>query len=182
MFLHKTILRIYTLQPRKIESAHGDQKYREAWITVNEITERKRANEGQVDGKSPKERVHTWFTHVKNLLGNTPEVEEPDGGIPNVFEDLEIKGGPFTLEEFRRVKSSLKLGKAAGPDDIPPEVFKSCDFDEICLVFCNDALLKNDKPDLWSFMHIIPVPKSGDLSKTINYRGISHMYYCQDLQ
>ena len=67
----------------------------------------------------------------------------------------------------------MKLGKAAGPDDIPPEVYKSCDFDEICLDFCNKALIENDKPDLWSFMNIIPVPKSGDLSKTDNYRGIS---------
>ena len=83
------------------------------------------------------------------------------------------QNGPFTLEEFRRVKSSLKSGKAAGPDDITPEVFKSCDFDEICLEFFNDALIKNDKPDLWSFMNIILVPKSGDLSKTDNYRGIS---------
>ena len=77
------------------------------------------------------------------------------------------------MEEFRRVKSTLKLGKAAGPDNIPPEVFKTCDFDEICLDLCNDALTKNDKPELWSFMNIVPVPKSGDLSKTDNYRGIS---------
>ena len=47
------------------------------------------------------------------------------------------------------------------------------DFDNICLDFCNQALIKNDKPDLWSCMNIIPVPKSGDLSKTDNYRGIS---------
>ena len=72
------------------------------------LKRRKRAKEAQVAGKSPEERVHTWFTHFKNLLGNTPEVEEPDEEIPNVFEDREIKDGPFTLEEFRRVKSSLK--------------------------------------------------------------------------
>ena len=30
-----------------------------------------------------------------------------------------------------------------------------------------------DKPNLWSYMNIIPVPKSGDLSKPDNYRGIS---------
>ena len=71
------------------------------------------------------------------------------------------------------MKSSLKIGKAAGPDNIPPEVFKFCDFDEICLDFCNKALLENDKPDLWSFLNIIPVPKSGDLTNTNNYRGIS---------
>ena len=115
----------------------------------------------------------TWFTNFKKLLGETPDVEEPDEEIPNIFEDLDINDEPFTLDEFRKVKTSLKLGKAAGPDNIPPEVFKCCDFDEICLQFCNDALTKNDKPDLWSFMNIIPVPKSGDLSNTNNYRGIS---------
>ena len=117
--------------------------------------------------------MSTWFTHFKNLLGNPPLVDEPEEEVPNVFEDLDIRDDPFTLEEFRKVKSSLKVGKAAGPDDIPPEVFKSCDFDEICLDFCNDALINNNKPDLWSFMNIIPVPKSGDQSKTDNYRGIS---------
>ena len=86
---------------------------------------------------------------------------------------MEIRDDPFDLDEYRKVKASLKLGKAAGPDEIPPEVFKSCDFDQICLDFCNDALIKNDKPELWSFMNIIPVPKSGDLSKPDNYRGIS---------
>ena len=87
-----------------------------------------------------------------------------------MFEDLDIRDDPFTLEEFRKVKSSLKVGKAAGPDDIPPEVFTSCDFDEMCLDFCNDVLINNDKPDLWSFMNIIPVPKSGDRSKTDNLK------------
>ena len=72
-----------------------------------------------------------------------------------------------------KVKLSLKLGKAAGPDGIPPEVFKLCDFDQVCLDFCNDALVNNDKPETWSFMNIVTVPKSGDLSKTDNYRGIS---------
>ena len=67
----------------------------------------------------------------------------------------------------------MKIGKAAGPDSIPPEVFKFCDFDSICLEFCNKALQENDKPELWSFMNIIPVPKSGDLTNTNNYRGIS---------
>ncbi|CAJ1087270.1 Craniofacial development protein 2 [Xyrichtys novacula] len=132
-------------QTRTIEEAFGAQQYGEAWKVVNEISGRKRAKEGQVSGNSPEERVTTW----------------------------DINDEPFTLDEFRKVKASLKLGKAAGPDNIPPEVFKCCDFDEICLQFCNDALMKNDKPDLWTFMNIIPVPKTGDLSNTNNYRGIS---------
>ena len=160
-------------QVQDIEAAHGEQRYSEAWKAVNAITGRKRSKEGQVAGNSPEERVSTWFTHFQKLLGSPPEVEDPDEEIPNVFEGLNINDEPFNMEEYRKVKLSLKLGKAAGPDDIPPEVFKSCDFDEICLEFCNDALIKNEKPELWSYMNIIPVPKSGDLSKTDNYRGIS---------
>jgi hypothetical protein len=160
-------------QISNIETAHGSQKYGEAWRTVNNITGRKKAKEGQVTGSSPEERMNTWFTHFKNLLGNPPTVEEPDEVIPDVFVDLNINDDPFSIEEYKKVKSSLKLGKAAGPDNIPPEVFKSCDFDNICLDFCNDTLIKNDKPEMWSFMNIVPVPKSGDLTKTDNYRGIS---------
>ena len=158
---------------RTIEEAFGAHQYGEAWRVVNEISGRKKAKEGQVSGSSPEERVTEWFTLFKKLLGETPSVEDPDEEIPNVFEDLEINDEPFTLDEFKKVKSSLKTGKAARPDGIPPEVYKSCDFDEICLQFCNKALVENDKPDLWSFMNIIPVPKSGDLSNTNNYRGIS---------
>ena len=77
------------------------------------------------------------------------------------------------MDEFIKVKSLLKNDNAVGPDEIPPEVYKSCDFDEICLDFCNKALIENDKPDQWSYMNIIPVPKSGDLTNTNNYRGIS---------
>ena len=64
-------------------------------------------------------------------------------------------------------------GKSAGPDNIPPEVLKNCDLDDVLLKVCNLALMSNSKPDLWSLSNIIPVPKSGDLSKTDNYRGIS---------
>ena len=156
-----------------IEKSYGEQQYGEAWRVVNEVTGRKRSKEGQVAGTSPEERVATWFTHFKKLLGEPPVVEDPDEDIPTIFSNLDIKDDIFTLDEFRRVKSSLKLGKAAGPDELPPEVYKSCDFDEICLDFCNRALLENDKPDMWSYMNIIPVPKSGDLSNTNNYRGIS---------
>ena len=33
--------------------------------------------------------------------------------------------------------------------------------------------MKESKPNIWSLSNIIPVPKSGDLSKPDNYRGIS---------
>ena len=76
------------------------------------------------------------------------------------------------MEEYLHAKRSLKLGKCAGPDNIPPEVLKTCDLDDIILSFCNQVLMNGRKPDQWSLSNILPVPKSGNLSNTDNYRGI----------
>ena len=95
------------------------------WKVVNEITGRKKAKEGQVSGNSPEERVNTWFTHFKNLLGNQPDVDDPDEAIPTVFDDVDINDEPFTMEEYKKVKLSLKLCKVAGPDSIPLR-YSSC--------------------------------------------------------
>lgn len=98
-------------QTQSIEEDFGAQQYGEAWRVVNEMSGRKKSKESQVSGDSPEERVATWFTHFKKLLGETPDVDDPDEEIPNIFEDLEINDEHFTLDEFRKVKSSLKLGK-----------------------------------------------------------------------
>ena len=139
----------------------------------SELSGRKNAKDSHIAGESPEEWVNTWLTHFSKLLGNTPDVEEPDETIPAVYEGLDIDDGPFTLHEFKKVKTSLKLRKSAGLDGIPPEVFKCCDFDDICLDFCNNILMQCHKPQQWSFMNIIPVPTSENLSVTNNYRGIS---------
>ena len=59
------------------------------------------------------------------------------------------------------------------PDGIPSEVLKNCKLNDIILEFCNLAPMDNIKPEMWSLSNIIPVPKSGDLLKPDNYRGIS---------
>ena len=113
------------------------------------------------------------LTHFKNLLGSTPCAEDSDEDIPPVYSDLNIYDGPFSAEEYTKVKSALKTGKSAGPDNIPPEVYRGCGLDDIILYICNQALMRNDKPSQWSLSDIVPVPKSGNLSCTDNYRGIS---------
>ena len=134
---------------------------------------RKRPKEGQVAGNSPEERVNTWLSHFRNLLGTHQAVEGAEEEIPAVLEDLGIDDGPFTAGEFAKVKASLRQGKSAGPDGIPPEVIKNCNLDGVILEICNQALMENIMPEMWSLSHIIPVPKTGDLSKPDNYRGIS---------
>ena len=162
-----------TAMAQAIEKEHGGKRYGAAWKVINAITGRRRAKEGLVKGETPDERKKTWFNHFSNLLGAPPEVDDPDEEIPAVFSNLNIPDGPFTVAEYQQVKSSLERGKGAGPDEIPPEVFKYCDVDDMVLAFCNRALLDGDKPDQWSHSNIVPIPKSGNLSKPANYRGIS---------
>ena len=78
----------------------------------------------------------------------------------------------FDHDEYIAAKKVITEGKSSGEDDIPPEVLKRCDLDDIILDFCNDALLNDRKPDQWLLLNLIPTPKSGDLRKGKNYRGI----------
>ena len=55
----------------------------------------------------------------------------------------------------------------------PAEVLKFCDLDEIVLSFANKLMTNNEKPQQWSDVDIKPLPKSGDLGFTTNYRGIA---------
>ena len=90
-----------------------------------------------------------------------------------VFQDIFKDENNFTINELKKAKKCLKDGKQSSPDDIPPEVLKYCDLDDILLDFANGLLNNGEKPDQWSEIDLIPVPKSGDLSDTSNYRGIS---------
>ena len=157
----------------RVEAVHGERQYKESWKIINEMSGRKRPREGQLEGSSPGKRVASWFNHFRDLLGAQPSVEGAEADIPTILENLDIDDGPFTAKEYATVKFALKQGKSAGPDGITSEVIKNCDLDDIVLEHCNRFLNDNIKPEIWSLSNIIPVPKSGDLSKTDNYRGIS---------
>ena len=157
----------------EVETAHANAKHGQSWRLINDITGRKAAAQGQLKGETQKERVANWYNHFKDLLGRPPDISDEDEEIAPILQDLDIKVGPFSQEEYEKAKKSLVEGKSSGEDNIPPEVLKRCNLDDIVLNFCNDALLKGKKPSQWSILNIVPIPKSGDLSIGGNYRGIS---------
>ena len=116
------------------------------------------------------------YTLVQALPGSTwqpPDIGGQDENIDQIIEELNINYGPFTKEENNKAKRSVREGKACEEDNIPPEVLMICNLDERILRLCIKALLEGRKPEQWSIMNIIPKPKTGDLSKGNNYRGIS---------
>ena len=61
-----------------------------------------------------------------------------------------IDDGPFTMQELRKVISSPKQGKTAGPDGILPQVLKNCDLDDLLLSICNRSFTVVEIPSQWS--------------------------------
>ena len=110
-------------------------------------------------------------TTFKNLLGNPLKVtHEPITTI--VCKQLDIKLGPITQEKLDSVLKKIKNRKAAGLDEIPPEVWKIGQFDDILLRHGN--VVYNQNPiDRWMKGCILPFPKKGDLGVAKNYRGIT---------
>ena len=158
---------------REVEEADEKSKHKESWHIINQITGRKTTKQGIIKAKDKDDRIEKWYSHFKNLLGNEPIVEgNMEADFIPVLEGLEISDGMFSAAEYETVRRMIKEEKACGPDGIPPEVLRNCNLDGIMLGFAN-KLLEGEKPKQWSDSDLKPLPKSGDLSTTENYRGIS---------
>ena len=161
-------------QIEKISTNFHHKDTGSAWKIVNTITSRKSAPAGKLKGKTPDERKQQWFNHFKKLLGSPIEQSE----TPNILtvlspEQVQIDSSKFVLEEVIKARKDVKEGTAAGEDDIMPEVIQRINIDDIILRHANSLLEEQEKPDQFSILNLIPLPKSGDLGVTDNYRGIA---------
>ena len=138
------------------------------------MSRRKSTAKAKLKATNQQERIKLWKQHFENLLGNPPKVtHEPITRI--ISKQLDIKLGPFTLEELNSVLRKIKNRKAAGFDEIPPEVWKTRQFDDILLRHCNAVYYQNPR-DRWMKGCILPFPKKGALGLVSNYRGITHTF------
>ena len=109
-------------------------QYQLAGIYIKEQTE---YIQNQIDKirdsvEDKQSRIKLWKQHFENLLGNPPKItHEPITRI--ISKQLDIRLGPFTQEELDSVLRKIKNRKAAGLDEIPPEVWKTRQFDDILL-------------------------------------------------
>ena len=65
-----------------------------------------------------------------------------------ISKQLDLKLGPFTPEELDSVLRKIKNRKAAGLNEIPSEVWKTKQFDDMLLQHCN-AVYNQDPIDRW---------------------------------
>ena len=144
-----------------------DRQSRIAWQTINEVSRRKNTAKAKLKAANQQERIKLWKQHFENLLGNPLKItHEPITRIIN--KQLDIKLGLFTQEELDSVLRKIKNRKAAGLEEIPPEVWKTRQFDNILLRHCN-AVYNQNLIDRWMKGCILPFPKKGDLRLAKNY-------------
>ena len=158
---------------KRIEDVDINGKHGQSWKLINKVTGRKASVQGKLEGDTQADRINNWYKHFCNLLGKPPKVTDEDEEIEQIFQKLNIKEGPFTMEEYKKAKAELRIGKAAGDDEIHPEVLKLCNPDDIIHRFCNRAYTMRESPTQWKMSNLVCIPKAGDLSKGGNYRGIS---------
>ena len=86
---------------------------------------------------------------------------------------LDISASTFTIQELEDAIKSLRGNKAPGLDNIPSLIWKDPLFHDLLLRFCNHTFSSLRPPSAWTKSGIVPIPKKGDLTLPLNYRGIS---------
>ena len=86
-----------------------------------------------------------------------------------ISKQLDIKLGPFTQEKLDSVRRKNENRKAVGLDEIPPEVWKTRQFDDILPQHCN-AVYNQNPIDRWTKGCILPIPVYHYLLRTTIYK------------
>ena len=125
----------------QITSAVSNKKAAIAWKTVNEISGRKSCTRAKLKASSQEERLQLWKKHFEDLLGKPPAITEEEIA-PIIVDELNIKKGPFEMNELLKAVKGIQNGKACGLDEIPAEVWKLEGFHPTLLKCCNNVIAK----------------------------------------
>lgn len=88
---------------------------------------------------------------------------------------LGVEEYPPTIIEVKKAVDSLRSGKAAGEDGLPPEVWKALEVPQLQILVMLIRLIWTScaNPEDWLLALVLPLYKKGDASNCGNYRGIS---------
>ena len=84
--------------------------------------------------------------------------------------ELDIKKWHFTIDELKKATKIIHIGKSIGLDEIPAEVWKLGEFQEILQKSCN-SVYSQEPINTWNEGCLLPFPKKGVLSITKKTMG-----------
>ena len=149
---------------------------------INTLTDRKvKTKTGIIPADNQDERDNTWFNYFKGLLG--AKSIKRDLNLPTIFPELTplFNIGAFTMNELIIVLEKLKYNKATGLDQMPAEVLKIPEFNQLILDILNYCYENKTVPNEFLITQIIPIYKKGNSSLCKNYRGIALTSICAKL-
>ena len=160
------------------ETAAGKRDMKRLYEITRTLSETNKApsrpvidKNGETITDEAKERAR-WAGHFQEILNRPPPQVPPD--IPPAANQLAVSINPPTKAEVNKAIMSLKSGKTAGPDGIPPEALKAdvqTSTEMIHLLLTK--IWENEQiPGKWKKGYLVKLPKKGDLSSCNDWRGI----------
>ena len=116
------------------------------------------------------EILSRWREYFEDLLNPVKASTRDTHEVTHLGEDK-----VFTAAEVATAIKGIKSGKAAGEDEIRPEMLKALTGEGILWLtrVCQVAWKLGKTPRDWQTGVIIPIFKKGDRKQCTNYRGIS---------
>ena len=121
------------------------------------MSKRKSIAKAKLKATSQQERIQLWKQRIYSETLRKLQWTNHE----NLSKTVDIKLGPFTQEELDLILRKIKNRKVAGLHELPPEVWKTKQLDDILLRHCNAVYNKNPI-DRWTKRCILPIPKEGD--------------------
>ena len=106
------------------------------------MSRRKSIAEAKLKATNQEEQIHQWKQYFKNLLGK-PLKFTLELIMKIISNQLDTKLEQFVQEELDSFLRKIKNSKTAGFDEIPLEVWKTREFDDILLQHCNAIYNQN---------------------------------------
>ena len=159
----------------QIGNLSSSNQHTAAWPIINYLAGRKSKPSIRINGESAEKRKESWLSFFLNLLGGQPPNTLGNRALPfiQIAKLLDIRRSTFTIQEPEDAIKSLRGNKALCLDNIPSLIWKDPPFHDLLLRFCNHTFSSLRPPSAWTKSGIVPIPKKGDLTLPLNYRGIS---------
>ena len=160
------------------EKAAGQGNLRDLYLVTRKLAGKFQQTDRPIKDKkgnpltTVEEQLKRWAEHFKELL-NRPTPEEPPE-IPPAETELPINCNKPTKAEIKKAITTLRNGKAAGPDEIPAEAIKADMETAVNMLHSLFSKIweKEEVPSQWKEAIVINLAKKGDLRECSNYRGI----------